>query len=142
MTHPGRPWRVVIDPSVYVAALIAPGGVCGDLVGAVNEDRLTAVACPLLLAELHEVLLRPKFRRWTTIDGVLAFGRAIAARCEIETDPEDPSSHTRDVKDDYLVALAIQTGADAIVSGDQDLVAATVPISVWQPREALARLTL
>jgi putative PIN family toxin of toxin-antitoxin system len=98
MTHPGRPWRVVIDPNVFVAALIAPGGVCGDLVDAVNEDRLTAVACPLLLAELHEVLLRPKFRRWTSIEGVLAFGRAVAARCEIEAEPEEAPPRTRQAR--------------------------------------------
>jgi predicted nucleic acid-binding protein len=48
----------------------------------------------------------------------------------------------RDPDDDYVVALASEAGADAIVSGDLDLREAVgLPVEVLTPRETLARLS-
>lgn len=134
------PPRVVIDPNVYVAAAIKPGGTCGRLVDAINADLVTAVACPLLLDELRAVLARPKLRRWITVAGADTFWRAVRARSEVETDPDPGARYTRDAADDYLVALAVASRAHAIVSGDPDLAAAELPVPVWTPRLALDRL--
>lgn len=47
----------------------------------------------------------------------------------------------RDINDDYLVALAAKTRADAIVTGDLDLLELTDPsVPVITPRAFLARL--
>lgn len=140
MTHPKRLPRAVVDPNVYVAALIRPDGVCGRLLGAINDDRLAAIACPRLLEELSEVLLRPKFRRWFTAEGALAYWRAVRARAEVEPDPPHGVPRTRDPADDYLVELAIVTSADAIISGDPDLAAELLPSQVWTPKDALDRI--
>jgi len=53
-------------------------------------------------------------------------------------DDPDPVPHVlRDPDDDYLVALADTSAAEAIVSGDLDLHEATgLPIMVLTPREA------
>ena len=48
----------------------------------------------------------------------------------------------RDPDDDYLVALASDSGAEAIVSGDLDLREAVgLPVEVLTPRMVLTRLT-
>jgi uncharacterized protein len=129
--------RAVIDPNIYVAAVIKPDGTCGQVIDAINEDRLVAIACPLLLKELRGVLLRPKLRRWVTGNGALAFWRAVRARAEVLTDPYDPAPYTRDPAD-YLIALGVAGHADAVVSGDADLTTAVaLPLPVWTPSEAL-----
>jgi hypothetical protein len=47
---------------------------------------------------------------------------------------------TRDREDDYLVALALKEGVDAIVSGDRDLLDAGLDAPpIWSPRKAADR---
>jgi hypothetical protein len=54
--------RAVVDPSVLVSAFIGdPAAGPGQLVEAWCDRRFALVVSPLLLAELDEVLLRPKF---------------------------------------------------------------------------------
>ena len=56
-------------------------------------------------------------------------------------DPDPVPAILRDPDDDYLVALASESGADAIVSGDLDLHEATgLSVDILTPREALTRL--
>jgi putative PIN family toxin of toxin-antitoxin system len=57
--------RVVIDPGVFVSALIGSRGSPPDRVfSAWVDDRTEVIASPQLIAELRRVMLRPKFRRW------------------------------------------------------------------------------
>jgi putative PIN family toxin of toxin-antitoxin system len=57
--------RIVIDPSVFVSALIGKPGSAPDIVvRAFIDDRIEVVVSPLLAAELERVLARPKFRRY------------------------------------------------------------------------------
>lgn len=75
-----------------------------------------------LLHELEAVLLRPWFRRKLSYEEVLEYvlwfaeGATLAEEGEIENVTADPG-------DDYLVALAKNSGADLIVSGDRHLLA-------------------
>jgi hypothetical protein len=57
--------RAVVDTSVLVSALIGdPDAGAGRLVDAWREQRFVLVVSPKLLAELREVLARPKLERW------------------------------------------------------------------------------
>lgn len=57
--------RAVVDTSVLVSALIGdPDAGPGRLVDAWREQRFVLVVSPNLLAELREVLARPKLERW------------------------------------------------------------------------------
>ena len=57
--------RAVVDPSVLISAFIGdPEAGPGRLVDAWRDRRFALVVSPLLLAELDEVLSRPKFARW------------------------------------------------------------------------------
>ncbi len=134
--------RVVVDPGVFLSALIGPRGSPPDRIfSAWVDDRLEIVASPQLIAELHRVALRPKFRRW--FDEATA--RQLIARIErhatVRADPPQLKDATRDPKDDYLVALAQAAKVDAIVSGDADLHAANLATpAVWTPRQLVDRL--
>lgn len=131
--------RVVVDPGVFISALIGSAGSPPDrVVEAWIDDRIEIVVSPELLAELRRVALRPKFRRW--FDEARA--RELIARIERQAtvcpDPVPTPGVTRDPADDYLVALARAEQVDALVSGDRDLIEAEIERPpVWVPAEAV-----
>lgn len=66
----GRP---VVDPNVFVSAVIAPGGVPGVIVKLIGAGAVVPVLSGELLAELDGVLRRPRFRRYLDLDQVERF---------------------------------------------------------------------
>ncbi len=79
------------------------------------------VVCPHLLAELLGVLQREKFRGYITTHEAEQYVAGLASIAEARPDPTAGAPISRDPKDDYLVALAREASADALVSGDADL---------------------
>jgi predicted nucleic acid-binding protein len=78
------------------------------------------VVCPTLLAELEEVLSRPKFASLGR-DVVITLVSRLKTEGVLADDPEVQPGVTADPDDDYLVALAREVGADCLVSGDPDI---------------------
>ncbi len=133
--------RAVVDPSVLVSAFIGrPDAGPGRLVAAWRDQRFTLITSPLLLAELSEVLARPKFQRWAAEGRADAYVAGIAARSEHCSDPADVERAVRDPGDDYLVALARAEQA-ALVSLDRDLLdAGLADLAVEDPSAFLTRI--
>ena len=96
----------------------------------------------MLLAEIASVLRRPRLRRYLSLDEAQRFVADLAAVTALTADAPLPhAALCRDPRDDYLVALAAHVGADAIVSGDRDLLElADPPVAVLTPRAVLERL--
>jgi putative PIN family toxin of toxin-antitoxin system len=133
--------RVVIDPGVFVSALIAPKGTPAQLLDLLLEQRFELVVSPQLLAELTGVLLRDRFRRYVTAAEVRELVADLAAVATVLRDPPDPVAITRDPNDDYLVALAVEAQTDALISGDSELTdLQSPPVRVLTPRRFLVRL--
>lgn len=133
--------RVVVDPGVFVSALIGTRGGARDLVVCtLVDDRIEVVASPLLLDELERVPRRPKFQRYVDEQAAREF---VELRCHVTAvdDPSEQPPVTRDRGDDYLVALALSAGVDAIISGDRNLIDAGLSMpAVWTPRQTLDRM--
>jgi putative PIN family toxin of toxin-antitoxin system len=114
--------RVVIDPNVLLSALVGkPDAAPALLLDAIHDHGLEMVACPMVMAEVRENLKEPYFR--ALLDQQEA-GRAASALERIAVmlaDPVDPTPVLRDSSDDYLLALARSAEAEAIVTGDKDL---------------------
>ena len=133
--------RVVLDPAVLVSALITPNGHAATLWRAVVDGRIELVTCPHLLAELAEVVERPKFRRYFSTDEARAFVEEVARRSQLQPNPVDIAPTSRDGDDDYLVALASAAEVRASVSGDRDLTEmAPTGVPVFTPVQAVSRL--
>lgn len=112
---------LVIDPNVLVSGLIAQGPPA-EVVDLVRYGEVRAAACPQLLAELEGVLRRPRFHRYVEADEIDAYLDVLRSLTAPQPDPEGVDDKAcRDPNDAYLVALARQAGADALVSGDRDL---------------------
>ena len=133
--------RVVFDPGVLVSAVVSKTGPPAQALDLWRDGEFDIIVSPSLLNELERVLLRPKFRPAAPEDEVRAYVDALAREAVLVLDPEQVPAVTVDPGDDYLVALAVAVGADAIVSGDRDLTElANPPIPILTPRELLERL--
>jgi putative PIN family toxin of toxin-antitoxin system len=114
--------RVVIDTNVLLSGLLWPGKP-HRLIEQVRAGALILVSSPALLAELAEVIARPKFksalaRSSTDPELMLAQMRLLA---EITAPPPLPEPVSRDSDDDVVLALATAARPDLIITGDQDL---------------------
>ena len=134
--------RVVVDSNVLLSALVGnPEAAPAILLDAIHDHTVEMVACPALIAEVRENLTEPYFR------ALLDEGEAAQAVSAIERiavmldDPVDPEPVLRDSSDDYLLALARSAKAEAIVTGDKDLLdhAGLQPPAI-SAREATGRL--
>lgn len=129
----------MIDPNVWISALINPYGAPARIVGAVGDGILVAVVTQRLLDELAAVLIRPKFRRWVSVADAVAFVESLGGQAELREEPDASLTPVRDPDDAYLVALA--EAADAlIVTGDDDLLSAELDPPAVAPAELLGRL--
>ncbi len=114
--------RVVLDTNVLLSALLWRGTPHALLEQARN-GTVTLISSPTLLAELAEVIGRPKFdslltRATTSRQDMLAQLRLLV---EVVEPPNLIQPVCRDPDDDAVLALAIAAHADVIVSGDDDL---------------------
>ena len=133
--------RVVVDPGVFVSALISSTGPPAQLVSRWLGGEFEAVVSPLLLGELRQVLARDKFRNRLSIDDARALALLIEASCIAVADERDPPTFIPDPDDTYLVALAVRSCADVLVTGDRALQGAKLdPVLVLSPSALLALL--
>jgi putative PIN family toxin of toxin-antitoxin system len=98
------PPEIIVDPNVWVSALISPGGTTAGVLRAVLSDEVTAIVTPHLLEELSAVLERDKFRRWVSLAEARAFVAALSDKADLRPDAGKPRRSARDPDDDYLVA--------------------------------------
>jgi len=86
-----------------------------------NENAFEVLMCPKLLSEIRGALNRPKFERYLSRRDIVAHLEQITNMSVYVSDPIVIAPTTRDKKDDYLVALALENNAQCIVTGDKDL---------------------
>ena len=130
--------RVVVDPGVLIAGFISSGGTTLRLLDAVLERRAVAIVSPRLVRELHTALLRDEFSRYASSEEVDAF---VVRHSDLVDDQQQIPPVSRDLDDDYLVALARTEPNGVVVSGDDDLLTLDLPdMDVLTPRAFLDTL--
>lgn len=137
--------RVVADANVFVSAALGRSLQAPSvrIISAALDGRIELVMSPALLEEIADVLSRPRIRKRLSADDAQLFLADIASQVVMLADPADPPSVCRDPDDDYLVALTAASGADALVSGDDDLLAVEpdqAGVDVVTPRQLIERL--
>jgi putative PIN family toxin of toxin-antitoxin system len=134
--------RAVVDPNVLVSAFISPRGGSPDrIVRAWREGAFELVVSAQLIAELTDVLARPKFAVQAAEGRAEAYTAALAGDAVAIDDPSEPPAVSPDPGDDYLIALARAADADVIVSGDSHLIdLADLEPPVLTPRRFVEQL--
>ena len=114
--------RAVVDTNILVRALIKPQGTVGPVLRRLREGAYRLLYSESLLAELVDVLSRPR------ISGKYGIGREDVATVLTLIDrrgelvvPQRRITVCRDLKDNQVLEAATSGGADFIVSGDDDL---------------------
>lgn len=111
--------RLVLDTNTLVSRMLLPGGVAGRAVDKALAEGVLLVSDETL-AELAEVLARPKFDRYVSMDDRRQFIRLLGGISRIV-----PIRHRvsvcRDPKDDMFLHVALNGEAAALVTGDRDL---------------------
>ena len=138
---PGSVPRAVLDTNVLVSALISPGGDSARLLLALRSGAFELLVSPLLLAELRDVLGRDKFRRYVSEAEADAYVELIRSEAVVRADPR-PSAEplSADPDDEYLIDLARDAQADALVTGDAHLLDLRAIIPAMTPSEFLETL--
>lgn len=114
--------RLVLDASVLLAAPVGRlEGSPALLVEAARSGVIEMIACEALFAEFDRGLQGRYFRDRVSDDERVLIGAMVRGIATVFPDPVAPPRVVRDSADDYLVALARGTRADAIVTGDRDL---------------------
>ena len=113
--------RAVIDANVLVSAAISMGPSHRILSAAMAVEGVSAVVCAALLAEVDDVMSRPRLRKRVCEDAAVSYLDDLVMLLDFVDDPASVPAVTRDPKDDYLVALAREQEVDFIVTGDKDL---------------------
>jgi putative PIN family toxin of toxin-antitoxin system len=133
--------RVVADTNTVLSAFLW-GGPPKQVLDAARERRIQLLASAALLAELEDVLTRPKFAaRIAQIDSVPAtLLRQYRALIGIVR-PTVITPTSRDPDDDQVLACALAAGAEIIVSRDKDLLTLSPfeGIPILTAHEALER---
>jgi uncharacterized protein len=114
--------RAVVDTNVLLSGLFWRGAPHA-VIERVRDGALTMICSPALLAELADVLTRPKFRAIlarSDIDPSWMLGE-LRRLAEIIDPPPLPAPVSRDPSDDAVLALAAASQADLIITGDADL---------------------
>ena len=135
--------RLVLDTNIALSGLLW-GGAPGQLIEAAIQQRIELASSTALLAELQGVLSREKFaaqlaKRGLTVNGI--FGGYLALVTSVSP-LSTPRVVERDRDDDHVIACALAAHADAIVSGDLDLLelGQHQGIPILTAIQALARL--
>jgi len=135
--------RVVIDTNLLVSYLISHRPPIADLIDThLARSDFILLTSPFLLEELERVLQYPRLHRYYDAETRLRFVALVAALAELIDPPDEIPSISRDPADDHVIACAVAGQADAIVSGDRDLLdlASVGRIPIFSARQFLARL--
>ena len=118
--------RVVIDTNVWVSRLLLASSIAARAVDRALQNH-EAVVSEASVEELADVLSRRKFDKYVSLEDRQEFLRrvlqvaTVVPVLSVVTDCRDP-------KDNDLLALALDSGSECIISGDSDL----ITLSPWR----------
>lgn len=116
--------KVVFDCNVFLQALVNPNGPAGRCKKLVDRGEVELFVSEEVLAEVSEVLSRPRTRKLApalTIEVVEAFIEDVRLKSICLRNVPEEYRLERDPKDEQYINLAIVAGAKFIVSRDNDL---------------------
>jgi uncharacterized protein len=134
--------KVVLDTNVLLSGLMAPEGTPGRILAAWFDARFDVVMSIEQLAEIGRALGYPKIHRKLKWDEqrIEQFIRQLYIRAEVVDLHSTSVEIPRDPRDTPILATLITSGADALVSGDRDLLELRGKYRIQTPAEFARRL--
>lgn len=113
-----KPIKVIIDTNLWISFLI--GKQLASLKPLLVEQTVQPILSEQLLQEIILVTQRPKLQKYfpqSKVKELIALLKILGLSIDIES----KVSICRDPKDNYLLALAQDSQADFLITGDKDL---------------------
>ena len=134
--------RYALDTNLAVSALFKLETPPAKVLAAWLMRRFEWVTCEAQIVELRVTLRRDKIiaRCLGGADVVENLLLQVESRCVVRALTVPLPKVCRDSSDDFLFALFDQGHADAIISGDKDVLALKASYPVLTPRELIDRL--
>jgi hypothetical protein len=118
MKKGSKSYRLVIDSNIWISFLIGKG--LRRLPYHIKNKTISVISCVEQIAELQEVFLKPKLRKYFTNEQIADFFELLEESTEIVI-IKKISAFSRDPKDDYLISLAVESKADYLITGDKEI---------------------
>jgi uncharacterized protein len=112
-------YKIILDTNWYVSASINRNS-RRRLYGLLINENLTIFYSSELLAEYESVIFRKKFEKYIRQEQAQRFIRLVLTRLKL-VEIKTLIRLSRDSNDNYLLSMAIDCGADFLVTGDPDL---------------------
>lgn len=109
---------IILDTNWYISYLIKSED--GWLTKILNEENINLIVSDKLIEELRLKIHSKKFRKYFTIgeaEKFIELLQSVAVQCH----PTSSIGICRDPKDNFLLALAKDSLADFLITGDNDL---------------------
>jgi hypothetical protein len=113
-----KPTRLIIDTNLWISFLI--GKELHYLQELIVDDRIKLIISDQLIEELTNVTSREKLRKYFNpekVSDLISLLNIISENVKID----QIDTVCRDPKDDFLLALAKESKADFLITGDKDL---------------------
>jgi uncharacterized protein len=118
MKKTGKPSKVIVDTNIWISFLI--GKSLKGLQHYIYSQSVVIVTCEEQIQELSDVFRRPKIKKYFTPEQIAEFFELLEESSE-NVVLNTKTDLCRDLKDNYLLSLAIDSNADYLITGDNDL---------------------
>lgn len=118
MKKAGKPFKIIVDTNIWISFLI--GKSLTGLQQYINSRSVIIVTCSEQIQELADVFRKPKINKYFTPEQIAEFFELLEESSE-NVVLKTKIDLCRDLKDNYLLSLAIDSNADFLVTGDSDL---------------------
>ncbi len=115
---PNEKIRLIIDTNLWISILLSNRFQKLDTI--LFSTTTIVLFSKELFDEFIEVAQRPKFKQYISSEDLLFLAESIQAKAEF-VDVRSVVKACRDIKDDFLLSLAIDGEATHLLTGDKDL---------------------
>jgi len=111
-------FKIIVDTNIWISFLI--GKSLSRLQYYIDSRSILIVTCDEQIQELITVFKKPKIQKYFTDDQVMDFLELLYESSE-KVVLKTKVDLCRDLKDNYLLSLALDSKADFLITGDNDL---------------------
>jgi uncharacterized protein len=114
-----KTYKIILDTNWYVSAFINKKS-RRTLYEILKDKRFIILFSKELIQEYRNVIIRPKFEKYIKPHQAQRFENLLISRLT-EVKITSNIRQSRDVKDNYLLSMSIDSKADFLITGDDDL---------------------
>lgn len=122
MKKASKSFKVIVDTNIWISFLI--GKNLKGLQEYIDSQAIIIVTCNEQIQELAEVFKKSKIKKYFTAEQIEFFFELLD-ESSVKVDLKTKTDICRDLKDNYLISLAIDSNADFLITGDNDLIVLT-----------------